>query len=614
MTTNWYKLQRKFVQEGITGVGVTMDWRKILILSLALIAISTFVSANPLLGTTASGVDVNITTIKDLNADKGGNYIGSGNAYADINFAIKYADFNAVMDINFTVYLSQNRGDKNFTIASDLNADRYCGLLGAAYDTNYTAAGGVNCGYRWTTLSSYRDLNWFIDLNVEVWQAGLVSPNDVNSTDANSHLASFFLDRTTVTPTIVAPANNTQANGTDVNFTFTANDVNSGVRKYWVFLDGVVYVDNGRDGDYTFDSAVLSAAYHTLSVLYNDYADNNSAQATAIGINFSQSGGGSYCGNSVCESGESAANCAEDCSQVCGDGSCTGTESKLTCPSDCGPKVACGDGTCGTGETSGNCAADCGPTQGQEVREAVRSKTSSGKPTSEDIAAILTAAGASQNAIDKASEAVGKTNVERTLLVEKVTPDGGKASYESKLTVKVTNNSGKKLVNVKVVENVPKSVAKKAAEISSTYQFAVLKDDPILEFNVGEIQPNETKTVDYTVKSNVSETAFNSYAQPIVSDAIEVQETADACAGVNCDDGNSCTSDSCSSGTCSNVPVADGTACGLGQICQAGSCVAEQAGQPTAPTPQQGIDATTIGIIVVVVIVIGAGYYYFKGK
>ena len=165
-----------------------------------------------------------------------------------------------------------------------------------------------------------------------------------------------------------------------------------------------------------------------------------------------------------------------------------------------------------------------------------------------------------------------------------------------------------------MVEQIPKSVAKKASEISSAYQFSVLKDDPILEFSIGELQANETKELSYTVNSNVTQVAFDSFMQPVVSEATEVEEAADACLGINCDDGNSCTTDICSAGTCSNVPVVDGTACGLGQVCQAGSCITEQPRQPTAPTPQEGIDATTIGIIVAVVIVIGAGYYYFKGK
>ena len=527
------------MQEGITGVDVTMDWRKILLLSFALIALFSIVSANSPISIANVEVDVNVNYPIDSNVIiKGVQGIGVNTDF-NLQFYLQ-VDGNyepSLNDINFNIYLSTLLNDHNQTIATDVNADTICRTV--ASDTNAGNPGSrdydslTQCNYLISTTgtnagstnwANARDGNWLVDVNVEVFKLVTASPDLNTSQDING--SKFYLDRTTVTPTIVAPANNYQANGTDVNFTFTANDVNSGVRKYWVFLDGTVFLDSARDGDYTFTAVSLSAVYHTFGILYNDYADNNSA-ITTIGVNLSKSGGGTVCGNNNCEYGETAANCATDCSSVCGDGTCSGTESALTCPSDCGPSSACGDTVCGAGETSGNCSVDCGPTRGEEVREAVRSKTSSGKPTAEDIAAILTAAGASQNAIDKASEAVGKTNVERTLLVEKVTPDGGKASYESKLTVKVTNNSGKKLVNVKVIENVPKSVAKKASNISSAYEFAVLKDDPILEFNVGEVEANETKEVSYTVASNVPESAFNEYSQPIVSEAIEVENVDD---------------------------------------------------------------------------------------
>ena len=54
-------------------------------------------------------------------------------------------------------------------------------------------------------------------------------------------------------------------------------------------------------------------------------------------------------------------------------------------------------------------------------------------------------------------------------------------------------------------------------------------------------------------------------------------EDAMLCAGVDCDDGNECTTDSCdpTTGLCANTVVIDGTACdfgGLPGVCGAGSC------------------------------------------
>ncbi len=73
---------------------------------------------------------------------------------------------------------------------------------------------------------------------------------------------------------------------------------------------------------------------------------------------------GVWCGNGVCDAGESYVNCPVDCKVVCGDGACN--ELCSTCPQDCGNCPAgCGDGICDTNATPtpefcANCPADCG--------------------------------------------------------------------------------------------------------------------------------------------------------------------------------------------------------------------------------------------------------------
>ena len=61
------------------------------------------------------------------------------------------------------------------------------------------------------------------------------------------------------------------------------------------------------------------------------------------------------CGNGVCEAGEDATNCSEDCK--CPNGICEAGEDAVSCPSDC---VVCGDGVCDPGEDASNCPQDCG--------------------------------------------------------------------------------------------------------------------------------------------------------------------------------------------------------------------------------------------------------------
>jgi len=65
----------------------------------------------------------------------------------------------------------------------------------------------------------------------------------------------------------------------------------------------------------------------------------------------------SVCGNRVCESGESASSCLDDC-PICGDSICGPVESSSSCPNDC--PVVCGDSICSSGEDSFNCPGDCG--------------------------------------------------------------------------------------------------------------------------------------------------------------------------------------------------------------------------------------------------------------
>jgi hypothetical protein len=75
------------------------------------------------------------------------------------------------------------------------------------------------------------------------------------------------------------------------------------------------------------------------------------------------------CGNGVCELGENCATCPDDCISgqggSCGscfkgecDGSCHPVKESPDC-ADCNPGYCCGDGVCEGGESADNCAVDC---------------------------------------------------------------------------------------------------------------------------------------------------------------------------------------------------------------------------------------------------------------
>lgn len=73
------------------------------------------------------------------------------------------------------------------------------------------------------------------------------------------------------------------------------------------------------------------------------------------------------CGDAVCEDGEDATSCPQDCASLgCGDGVCQRSEDANTCPQDCprAPAPRCGDGVCDSGQENANtCPQDCASCQ-----------------------------------------------------------------------------------------------------------------------------------------------------------------------------------------------------------------------------------------------------------
>ena len=86
-----------------------------------------------------------------------------------------------------------------------------------------------------------------------------------------------------------------------------------------------------------------------------------------------------YCGDNICNGGETCSTCSQDCGvcggptppptpipAYCGDGTCNDTEGETqqNCAIDCGnpgdPDPFCGDGACNALETCSTCSQDCG--------------------------------------------------------------------------------------------------------------------------------------------------------------------------------------------------------------------------------------------------------------
>ncbi len=79
--------------------------------------------------------------------------------------------------------------------------------------------------------------------------------------------------------------------------------------------------------------------------------------ATYLGI----ACGATWCGDGVCDAGETEANCPADCTggSFCGDGTCDANEDEVSCAADCYVASVCDDGVCDADEDPVGCPQDC---------------------------------------------------------------------------------------------------------------------------------------------------------------------------------------------------------------------------------------------------------------
>ncbi len=459
-----------------------------------------------------------------------------------------------------------------------------CSLVG---DKNYL------CSYTETGISTNQDYN----LTVSASDFAINASGDSNRT--------FTYDSSVSAVMITYPTQNFSY----INvFKFTAaySNPDSDIAKYWVWIDSGAIIDNGTNTSYIFEG--LTYGSHTINVIAMDNLDNNSATAT---VTFGISGGGGSnvaCGDFICDRTESAAICPTDCSPVCGDSACTGTESVNTCPADCGPAKVCGDDLCEAGENYNLCPQDCEPPKGQKVREIILSRETKGQPSTGDIRKILEAAGASENALEKAVMAHSKAESFRKFEVIREEDESGER-FTTIVELVVKNNSGREMRNVKVIEEIPKEALESARNIISSAQFRVIKDDPIAEFTIESIRAGEAKSIKYSIDAALTSDNINSFlAAPIIADFSEGEKVS--CSDLNCDDRNACTNDSCENSTCLNIPKSEGASCGSGLVCKQGACVTLQVQELTGTSN----DFNTWLLAGVVALIAALGYIFFIKK
>jgi len=117
---------------------------------------------------------------------------------------------------------------------------------------------------------------------------------------------------------------------------------------------------------------------------------------------------------------------------------------------------------------------------------------------------------------EQRAEAIGilsNASVERKLIIVKV-GEGANAEYQAKIEITFINNS--ETTELKIVEVIPKELLDSASKIFSDYNFVILQDDPIIEFNVN-VAIGASKTITYSIGNVTQEEAEEMISNNIIA-------------------------------------------------------------------------------------------------
>ncbi|MFH1234925.1 MAG: hypothetical protein V1493_04925 [Candidatus Diapherotrites archaeon] len=251
------------------------------------------------------------------------------------------------------------------------------------------------------------------------------------------------------------------------------------------------------DGDGNWCAAATSCAHDgTISTdgtktcygIYKEVCTSGSWIATLCSsCSGGECSGGTTCGNSSCESGETCSSCAADC------GACS------TPCTNCGGG---GGGGGGGGTATPTPTATPVPTATpQTTTEIILEETQPYSPTQEQVDETLVDAGiTAPEEIAKITEQMGNLSIEKTLEVEKTTDTGtGEESFESTITIKITNIGGSSFQDGTAYELIPKSLVSDPSLISSDLPFTIGERDGfwVIKWNYDLLGPGKTAGFSY---------------------------------------------------------------------------------------------------------------------
>jgi len=150
-----------------------------------------------------------------------------------------------------------------------------------------------------------------------------------------------------------------------------------------------------------------------------------------------------------------------------------------------------------------------------------------------NVPSQLKAAGLKDAYIKRAQQLIEENSPTRSLVITK-TASGLKAD----IVIRVKNSGSTK--SLQAIEVIPKGVIGNARDITSSESFVVVQADPIIRFDLGEVETGEEMSISYNVgtgladwQANLIAEAFDSYEAPPVilegdaKDAIEASQTSD---------------------------------------------------------------------------------------
>lgn len=349
----------------------------------------------------------------------------------------------------------------------------------------------TTCSYgSWTTYDANilisSDGNWCIDFN---------------STDATGNAGDVngpyytLIDKTPPSVSITSPGDGLSQTSTTVTLEYSGSDANSGITKYYVKVDADNWIDNNTNTSYEF--TLQSVAQHTYSVKATDNADNNSSD-TNITVTISsppqESGGGHYI-------------------------YCARTRGGTICASD----ENCSGSWVTANDTSRCCRGECIPTKTKievltQEEERYHPKGIEVKKTIEEMGLQ----GIDKNRAIVFTQAMHLT---RTIQVYEITKAGGGKSYTAQITIELKNGSGQKQTGLSVIERIPKEVAEYANEITTKHTLTIVEEDPVIEFLLPELKPNQPHSIDYNVNKQLSEEAIAKFSSPIIIKSLKPKQT-----------------------------------------------------------------------------------------